>query len=233
MCIDMTKNYEPILHRLSDLNAELESNYGDSKPLLVAVSKTVGGDIIRAAYGGGQRVFGENRVPVLVEKAEELKDLKDISWHFIGRLQRNKIRKIIHIVSLIHSVDSLKLASAISRIALEENLPPKRILLEVNTSGEDSKAGFTLNSLEQSIDELKELKGVIIEGFMTMAPFTGSHEIIRNTFATLAGISSTYSSRGITGKELSMGMTNDYPIAIGEGATIIRVGSKIFSEGQV
>jgi hypothetical protein len=229
----MTENYGPILHRLNELNTELETNYPQGRPLLVAVSKTVSADIIRAAYGAGQRVFGENKVPALVEKAENLKDLKDISWHFIGRLQRNKIRKIISIVSLIHSVDSLKLASAISRIALEENLPPVKILLEVNTSGEESKTGFTPKSLEESIDELKDLKGVIIEGFMTMAPFTGTEKIIRNTFATLAGISSTYSSRGITGKELSMGMTNDYHIAIDEGATIIRVGSKIFSEGQV
>ena len=233
MPIKTTKNYNYIEKQLKALHNELDSDYKDNKPLLVAVTKTVDSIAIRKAYDTGQRDFGENRVPVLLEKAETLKDLTDISWHFIGRLQRNKIRKIIHIISLIHSVDSLKLASAISRISIEEKMAPVKILLEVNTSGEESKAGFTQEILQESIKELKELKGVTIEGFMTMAPFTATSEVIKDTFAKLASISKTYTLSKTTGAELSMGMTNDYPIAIDEGATIIRVGSKIFNESQV
>lgn len=213
--------------KLVDFLTELKTTYKEKAPILVAVSKTVDSSTIKKAYDAGHRIFGENRVQVLVEKAEELKDL-DISWHFIGRLQRNKIRKIIHIVSMIHSVDSLKLATAISRIALEENLPPIPVLLEVNTSDEESKAGFTKGLLNEHIEEISKLKGIKTKGFMTMAPFTDNETIIRDTFASLQKISQHYFSENLAGAEISMGMTNDYPIAIEEGATIIRVGSKIF-----
>ena len=222
-----------VTDRLDSLHLELEETYGHKKPLLVAVSKTVDSSVIREAYESGQKIFGENRVPVLIEKAEHLQDLTEISWHFIGRLQRNKIRKIIALVSMIHSVDSLKLAEAISRIAIEEDLPPVKILLEVNTSLEESKAGFTETALRKEMDSITALKGVTVEGFMTMAPFTADETIVRSTFRALKEISESYSRNERVGNELSMGMTNDYPIAIDEGATIIRVGSKIFSEGQV
>ena len=219
-----------LAQRLEQLRKELNID-GPKGPTLVAVSKTVGAPVIRTAYDTGQRDFGENRVQDLLAKMDELSDLPDIRWHFIGRLQRNKVRKILGRVQLIHSVSSLRLAQAISRIAAEEQIDEAKILLEVNVSGEESKAGFTKEQLRTQLPEMCALPNLSIEGLMTMAPFVNDKEVLQDCFKGLHSLSEEYSRDFGIGKELSMGMSNDYTVAIAEGATIVRIGSRIFHGG--
>ena len=170
--------------------------------------------------------FGEN-------KAQELKSKyprcpSDINWHFIGHLQTNKVKDVVPIVSLIHSVDSIKLAKEIDKRA-QKNNKIQNILLEINTSGEESKYG--LQNYEQ-IFELaefcKDLPGVKLLGLMTMAPFTDDSIMIRKSFGSLNNIFRKLNDEGFELKELSMGMTNDFEIAIEEGSTMVRIGTAIF-----
>ncbi len=219
-----------LAQRLSELRQELNT-FGPPGPTLVAVSKTVTADVIRTAYETGQRDFGENRVQDLLTKMDALQDLSDIRWHFIGRLQRNKVRKIVGRVALIHSVDSLRLAQAISRVASEENIGSVEVLLEVNVTGEESKAGFTASSVKEEIKELIALPSLKIGGLMTMAPFVDDEKVLSHCFSNLRLLAEELSQEYGSGTSLSMGMSNDYPIALREGATIVRVGSRIFHGG--
>lgn len=224
--------------RLADLRASLEAcaaASGASSPLLVAVSKTVGPDRIREAYGAGQRDFGENRVQDMVEKQAALADLPDLRWHFIGRLQKNKARKLVAARPvLIHSVDDLRLAGTLDRVTREEGLPPMDVLMEVNVSGEESKAGFTPEGLRRDAPTLVELPGLSIRGCMTMAPLVEDEGVLVACFAGLRTLCHELSHRfgpERFGSECSMGMTSDYRVAIGQGATIVRIGSALFHEG--
>jgi len=193
---------------------------------LVAVSKSHPPDVLRQAYEAGQRTFGENKVQELVTKATLLPS--DIEWHFIGHLQKNKIRKMIQPSALTHSIDSLDLAREVDRIGAEEGCFP-RILLQVNVSCEPSKYGFTPDSLRESLDPLLELKRIEIMGLMTMAPYSEEPEDARPHFARLRTLAADLETEfRLPLPELSMGMSGDYRIAIQEGATIIRVGSAIF-----
>lgn len=200
---------------------------------LVAVSKTKPNEAILAAYNAGQRIFGENKVQDLCRKYEELP--KDIEWHFIGHPQSNKVKFIAPFIHLIHGIDSLKLLSIIDK----EGQKNKRIvncLLQFHIAEESTKFGLSLEEAKAILVsvEFQLLKNVAVTGVMGMATYTDDKNQIRNEFRVLKNIFNTlkneYFSDSKKFKEISMGMSDDYQIAIEEGSTLIRVGSKIFGE---
>lgn len=184
---------------------------------LVAVSKGRSVEQIAKVYEMGIRDFGENRVDEALLKMEALP--KDIRWHFIGRLQRKKVPKVLGRFHLIHSVDSEKLAYALAK-------GNESILLQVNTSGEKSKAGLTSDEWKKHIPNLIKCKGLNVCGLMTMAPLSDDQEMIRKTFARLRYFKEELNNPKIS--TLSMGMSSDYKIAVEEGSTMVRLGSLIF-----
>ena len=198
---------------------------------LIAVSKTKPNEAILEAYEGGQRIFGENKVQELADKHEALP--KDIQWHMIGHLQSNKVKYIAPFVSLIHAVDGVKLLKEINKRALQ-NERVIDCLLQVKIAKEESKFGLSKNDLINLIESeaFSSFKNIRIVGLMGMATFTNDQNQIREEFKTLKSIFDELSSTHFQGndhfQELSMGMSGDYPIAVEEGSTMIRVGSSIF-----
>ncbi len=197
---------------------------------IAAVSKTKPNQDVMEAYQAGQRLFAENKVQELVEKYESLP--KDIEWHMIGHLQRNKVKQIAPFVHLIHSVDSARLLKEVNKqgAKVARTIP---CLLQVHIAREESKFGFSGEELVQLFesDEIKKYENVSIKGLMGMATFTEDENIIRNEFRHLKQLFEklkNYEATNVNFIELSMGMSNDYLIAIEEGSTIIRVGSAIF-----
>lgn len=195
---------------------------------LVAVSKTKPVEMLKEVYDLGVRDFGENYVQELVEKIDQLPS--DIRWHMIGHLQTNKIKYIIDKVYMIHSVDTLHLAQAISKEAVKRNLTVK-ILLEVNVADEESKFGLTKENFLENYKEMMNLPGIDILGLMTSAPYIENMEDNRQYFVQLRSLMIDLIDKGLYNKDnyyLSMGMTGDYPVAVEEGATLVRVGTGIF-----
>ncbi|MCF2641344.1 MAG: YggS family pyridoxal phosphate-dependent enzyme [Lachnospiraceae bacterium] len=195
---------------------------------LIAVSKTKPVPMLEEIYEEGIRTFGENKVQELVEKYDEMP--KDIKWHMIGHLQRNKVKYIVDKVALIHSVDSYRLAEEINVQAKKHGVVVP-ILIEVNVAEEDSKFGVKLNEAMQLAEEISLLENVRIEGLMTIAPFVENAEDNRMYFRQLKQLSVDIDAKNIDNvhmKILSMGMTGDYTVAIEEGATMVRVGTGIF-----
>lgn len=195
---------------------------------LIAVSKFKTNEQVMEAYHAGQRAFGENLVQEIVKKHEALP--KDIEWHLIGHLQTNKVKYIASFVSMIHSVDSLKLLQEINKRAVPHN----RIidcLLQIHIAKEETKFGLSFNEAENILqsEELKKLKNIKVVGFMGMATNTDNVSIIRNEFHALRNFFYLKSQYSIL-NTLSMGMSSDYKIAIEEGGNMIRVGSIIFGE---
>lgn len=205
-------------------------NRDSSKVTLIAVSKTKPVEMVQEAYEAGIRDFGENKVQELCNKYEQMP--KDIRWHMIGHLQRNKVKYVIDKAYLIHSVDSIRLAEEISKEALKKQLVVN-ILVEVNVAKEDSKFGTTLEESEYLIREIAKLPGIQIKGLMTIAPFVENAEDNRSYFTRLKQLSVDINKKNIDNVSmniLSMGMTGDYMVAIEEGATYVRVGTGIFGE---
>ena len=195
---------------------------------LVAISKTHEAEKVRAAFDAGQQLFGESRVQEARAKIPLLPSAA--RWHFVGRLQRNKIRHALPLFELFHSVDSLDLARDMNRIADEEGLRP-RILLEVNVAGEGSKIGFAPETLREQMESLFELPRLTIEGLMTIPPLAPEAESSRKYFAKLRELRDELAAQfQISLPQLSMGMTGDFTVAIEEGATLIRVGTAIFGK---
>ncbi|MCI8797101.1 MAG: YggS family pyridoxal phosphate-dependent enzyme [Dorea sp.] len=195
---------------------------------LIAVSKTKPLEDLEEAYHLGVRVFGENKVQELVDKYDSLP--KDIEWHMIGHLQRNKVKYIIDKAAYIHSVDSLRLAETIEKEAAKRNITVN-ILIEVNVAGEESKFGLMPEEVDEFVTKIAEFRHIQIKGLMTIAPFVENPEENRSIFQRLHKLSVDIGSKNvdnITMRILSMGMTNDYEIAIEEGATMVRVGTGIF-----
>lgn len=195
---------------------------------LVAVSKTKPVEMLKEVYDLGVRDFGENYVQELVDKIDQLPN--DIRWHMIGHLQTNKIKYIIDKVYMIHSVDTLHLAQAISKEAVKRNLTVK-ILLEVNVADEESKFGLTKENFLENYKEMMNLPGIDILGLMTSAPYIENMEDNRQYFVQLRSLMIDLIDKGLYNKDnyyLSMGMTGDYPVAVEEGATLVRVGTGIF-----
>jgi pyridoxal phosphate enzyme (YggS family) len=193
---------------------------------LVLASKTQPAEAVAAAYRAGARDFGENYVQEAIAKRAVLGDLPGVKWHLIGHLQSNKARVALETFDLIQTLDSAKLASTIHRLRPS---PPMPTLIEVNLGGEASKSGVPPDAVEALIAEVRAK--VEITGLMTIPPPGDSLEASRRYFAALRGLRDRLaSSTGLTLSELSMGMTEDYAIAIEEGATIVRVGRAVFGE---
>lgn len=195
---------------------------------LIAVSKTKPVEMLQEAYELGTRVFGENKVQEIVDKYDALPE--DISWHMIGHLQRNKIKYIIEKVDLIHSVDSVRLAEAIEKEAAKHDVIAN-ILIEVNVAKEDTKFGLMIEEVEEVIEKISKFPHVRVKGLMTIAPYVENSEENRPHFQRLRKLSVDIDSKkfdNVTMSILSMGMTNDYEIAIEEGATMVRVGTGLF-----
>jgi PLP dependent protein len=217
-----------ITDNLSLVKREIPANV-----TLVVISKTKPAEAILEAYQTGHKIFGENKVQELVSKYEILP--KDIEWHLVGHLQSNKVKYIVPFIGLIHSVDSLNLLSEINKQALKMN----RIvncLLQIYIASEDTKFGLSKDELFQLItsSEFKSFTHISIKGLMGMASNTDDEKIIRAEFKSLFDIfvelKNGIFQNNPDFKELSMGMSSDYPIAIEQGATLVRIGSKIFGE---
>ena len=206
----------------------LRTGRNTSDVTIVAVSKTKPEEDIMELYRAGQRDFGENYIQELRKKHDDLP--KDIRWHMIGHLQRNKVKYIAEYIHLIHSVDSYALAETINREAAKHNrvIP---VLIEVNVGGEESKFGVSPEEAADLVSEISRLPNVHIEGFMTSAPFYEDPEEDRECFAKLRDLSVDIESKRIDNVKvnaLSMGMSNDYIVAVEEGSTMVRVGTSIF-----
>lgn len=197
---------------------------------LIAVSKTKPVAMLEEAYAYGCRHFGENKVQELVDKYEVLP--KDIKWHMIGHLQRNKVKYIVDKVFLIHSVDSLRLAEEISKEALKKQVTVN-ILIEVNVAQEATKFGAAAEETTELVRNISVLPGISIKGLMTIAPYVENPEENRQYFAKLRQLSVDIMRKNIDNVSmdiLSMGMTGDYQVAVEEGASYVRVGTGIFGE---
>ena len=193
---------------------------------LVAVSKTHPAEAVRTAVAAQQRVFGESRVQEAREKIPACPP--GLEWHFIGHLQKNKIRQALPLFSFFHSIDGAALADAMNRIAGETGKPVEG-LLEVNISGEETKHGFTPDELRKEFASLAKLPHLRVRGLMTMAPYSDNPEDARPVFRALRELrDELQSAHGHPLPELSMGMSGDFVPAIEEGATLVRVGSSIF-----
>ena len=207
-----------------------QSGRNRSEVTLIAVSKTKPVEMLKEAYETGCRDFGENKVQELCDKFDILP--KNIRWHMIGHLQRNKVKYIVDKVYLIHSVDSLRLAEEISKEAAKKNVDVN-ILVEVNVAGEETKFGTGCEEAKQLVRDIAQLPHVHIQGLMTIAPYVENSEENRIYFQQLKKLSVDISSENIDNvsmKVLSMGMTGDYAVAVSEGATYVRVGTGIFGE---
>jgi PLP dependent protein len=200
---------------------------------LVAVSKTHSPEEVAAAHAAGLRVFGENRVEEAAPKAEAVAQLvapaAPPGWHMIGHVQSRKAEDVLTWASMVHSVDSVKLAQRLSRFMTAEKLP---ILLEVNVSGEASKYGFHPQELPGAVEVIAALPGLALQGLMTMAPIAADPEDARPVFTALHRLRDGLAHRypALDWRHLSMGMTDDFEVAIEEGATIVRVGRAIFGD---
>ncbi len=197
---------------------------------LIAVSKTKPVSMLKEAYEYGCRDFGENKVQELVDKYEQLP--KDIRWHMIGHLQRNKVKYIVDKVYLIHSVDSLRLAEEINKEAAKKGIKVS-ILIEVNVANEETKFGTSCEEVYQLVSEIAKLPNVLIKGLMTIAPYVENPEENKQYFEKLRQIYVDIAHKNVDNvcmEELSMGMTGDYETAVTQGATYVRVGTGIFGE---
>ncbi len=224
----LSENLRQVEQRIE--NACKRANRNRSEVTLIAVSKTKPVSMLKEIYKKGIRSFGENKVQELTEKYEQLSS--DIKWHMIGHLQRNKVKYIVDKIELIHSVDSLRLAETISQEAMKRDVTVN-ILIEVNIAEEESKFGLKVDEVLPLIEKVAFLPNIRIKGLMTIAPYVENPEENRTVFRRLRKLSVDINAKNIDNVNmsiLSMGMTNDYEVAIEEGATMIRVGTGIFGE---
>lgn len=220
-------NYAAIRKRVDEIAQQCGRHSQDIS--LVAVSKGYTGEAVWKVYEAGCRDFGESRLVEGLPKREQ--SPHDIRWHLIGTLQKNKVRKAIGLFSLIHSVDSFELAQKLAQCSQEISLSTS-ILLQVNVSGEKNKHGMQPEECLRAYEEICDLPGLQVKGLMTIAPLTEEKEVIRQCFRGLRQLRDELArrlGRGDVLHELSMGMSHDYPLAIQEGATLLRIGTAIFS----
>lgn len=222
----IAENLERVRSQISD--AAKKSGHSLDNIELVAISKTHEAEKVRAALDAGQQIFGESRVQEARVKIPLLPSTA--RWHFVGRLQKNKIRHALSLFELFHSVDSLELAHEMNRIADKEGLHP-RVLLEVNVASEGSKIGFSPTTLRAEMEALLELPRLTIEGFMTIPPLAPEAEASRKFFTALRELRDELEKEFHADlPQLSMGMSGDFLMAIEEGATLVRVGTAIFGK---
>ena len=215
-----------ITERLNIISSKIEPY----KPQIVAVTKYFDESMIVEYYKAGLRNFGENRVQVALDKISKLPDKirKNSNFHLIGHLQTNKVKDAVGVFSLIHSVDSVKLAESISKEAEKKGIV-QRILLQVNNANEESKFGFSPDDLQANMAHLLKIPFLKIEGLMNIAPLSQDEDYLRKLFRNIKNLRDIIElEHEVKLKDLSMGMSNDYCIAVEEGATIIRLGRILF-----
>ena len=223
---DLAANLERVREQIARAATKVGRDVDEIE--LVAISKTHPAERVREAYEAGQTLFGESRVQEARAKIPELPSA--IRWHFVGHLQKNKIRHALPLFEMTHSVDSLALAEDMNRIAEEEGLHP-RVLLEVNVAGEGSKFGFKPEALRAEMERLLALPRLSILGLMTIPPLSEEAEASRRFFVELCELRDRFQTEfHVDLAQLSMGMTNDFMVAVEEGATLVRVGTAIFGE---
>jgi pyridoxal phosphate enzyme (YggS family) len=235
----LIENIKNVYRRMSHAAMRVERNPEDVK--LVAVTKNVNINIIKEAIDWGLRIFGESRIQEAREKIEELSQFAHdvlqytpISWHFIGHLQKNKAKTAVQLFDLIHSLDSFELARELDKHA-EKSGKIQKVLIQVKLSDEETKHGVKTESLIDLIKAVSEMKNLRIDGLMTIPPFFNNPEMARPYFKELRELMDKINALRITHyalRELSMGMTHDFEIAIEEGATMVRIGTGIFGERQ-
>ena len=223
----IAENVDNLRRRIADSCRQAGRDPGEIT--LVAVAKTFPPQAVREAVAAGVTDIGENYAREFLAKRKALEgpDAGAIRWHFVGHLQSNKVRNIVPAADLIQAVDSLSLGEEIARRARTAG-KPARVLVEVNTSGEESKFGATPAGAIDLALALGRLEGVVVEGLMTIGPLAGDAALTRNAFRTLRECAEKLRRRGIDARILSMGMTGDFDIAIAEGSTMLRIGTAIF-----
>jgi len=224
----LCENIKNIYRRISHAAMRVERDPCDVK--LIAVTKTVDTERIKEAIDWGLRIFGESRVQEAKEKISNLKSQisnSRIAWHLIGHLQKNKAKTAVQLFDLIHSVDSIGLADELNNHA-EKAGKIQRVLIQVKLSGEETKHGISKKNLMNLIDAVMKMRNLKLEGLMTMPPYFDSPEMARPYFRELRELRDNAKRLGYELPELSMGMTNDFEIAIEEGATMVRIGTGIF-----
>lgn len=236
--VEIATNIVEVQEQIASACARAGRSVDDVK--LVAVSKTKPIEDVLAAAKVGIRDFGENRLEEASEKIPTVNDVlqQPVTWHMIGHIQSRKARDVVPLFASVHSIDSLKIARKLSAFAAEEGKTLK-VFAEVNVSGEAQKYGFEASAwqtdaqqfdmLQQTMSQIAQLPGLELVGLMTMAPFVSDAELTRPVFASMAALRTELASKlAISLPHLSMGMTNDYTVAIEEGATMVRVGTAIF-----
>lgn len=222
----IAENLERVREQIAQSAAKTGRTADDIE--LVAITKTHPPEKVREAVEAGQTLFGESRVQEARDKIPELPS--NLRWHFVGHLQKNKIRYALPLFELFHSVDSLALAQEMDRIAADEGMHP-RVLLEVNVAGEGSKFGFAPDKLREQMEALLALQRLSILGLMTIPPLADEAEVSRRYFVQLRELRDRLQTEfHVDLPQLSMGMTQDFPIAVEEGGTLVRVGTAIFGE---
>ncbi|MCX7653131.1 MAG: YggS family pyridoxal phosphate-dependent enzyme [Fervidobacterium sp.] len=222
---EIKSRYEKVLNVVKECAKKANRNFEEIK--IVAVTKAHPVSVIREALSAGLRIFGENYAQELRDKVKELKEY-DIEWHYIGRIQTNKLKYIVPVSEIIHSIYREEELVEINKISKKIG-KVQSVLIEVNVSAEESKAGVRPEDVESLLEFSKMLENVRIIGLMTIAPFI-EPEKTRGYFKTLRELRDRLSLRYPTIKELSMGMSNDYWVAVEEGSTILRIGTAIFGE---
>lgn len=229
---DLAENLNDVRRRIAHAASRADRDPGEIK--LVAVSKTHPADILREAIAAGVTVFGENKVQEAESKITELgRDAAE--WHLIGHLQSNKARKAVQLFDVIHSVDSVELATRLERICLEEVREGLSIFVHVDLAGEETKSGIAESDLPQLVEYLKTCKHLTFDGLMILPPYFDEPEATRPYFKRLSAIRDELGLQNAFANgrgELSMGMSHDFEIAIEEGATVVRVGTAIFGQRE-
>lgn len=217
-----------LAERVADVRARIDAAIAQGghgqQVTIVAVTKTHGPEAARAAYESGLHDVGENKVQEALQKLRRV-DVP-VRWHLIGHLQRNKVKSLEHFV-LLHSLDSARLADTVCEFGIERGRAVD-VLVEVNLSGEESKGGYTISELLPEAERLATLAGIRVRGVMTMASFTATESELHRTFAEAREARDVLVGAGHPATELSMGMSNDYEIAVEEGATMVRLGTTLF-----
>ena len=220
-----------MIEQIKDNLSKIQEEIAPYTPNIIAVTKYYGLDAILDAYSAGLRNFGESRANEAIEKINSLpKEIKENSkFHFIGHLQSNKVNKVVKNFDFIHSIDSLHIAQTVSNEALKISKKQK-VFLQLNNANEEQKFGFSKEELTKSFEEILSLKGLEILGLMNIAPLTDNTELLEQLFEDVKETQTNLAIRyNCSLKEISMGMSNDYPLAVKHGATMLRIGRKLFT----
>ena len=224
--MSIAENLADVKQAIEEASASAGRAPGDVR--LVAVSKTWPAERIEQAVEAGQVLFGENKVQEILEKVPVLPG--SLEWHLIGTLQKNKVRKVLPLCSLIHSIDSLSLAERVGRVAADLGIRPQ-VLLQVNVADDEAKSGFSLTQIREDFGTIIALPAIEVKGLMTVPPYSDDVEEVRPHFACLRNLRDELTEEyEVPLPELSMGMSQDFRVAIEEGATLVRVGSSIFGQ---